>query len=123
MRDRLRLAAAGIPQAVLLTGEPGIGKTRLSVAVQEDAERSGFTALVGHGYEGVRDPLLLFRESVLPALGPPATITEPGDAAAATRVVLELADRILEAARHHPLSSCSMTSTGRTAARSHSSDI
>jgi tetratricopeptide (TPR) repeat protein len=48
---RLDEAMAGRGGLVMIGGEPGIGKTRLTEAVQEEARRRGGLCLVGHSYE------------------------------------------------------------------------
>src|SRR5438105_15020408 len=68
LRERLRLAAQGSPQCVLLSGEAGIGKTRLAAELSDDAHRAGFLTLAGRGYDGVPLPFLPFREAIFPAL-------------------------------------------------------
>ena len=48
---KLEMAIAGRGSLVLLGGEPGIGKTRLTEAVQDEARARGCMSLVGHAYE------------------------------------------------------------------------
>jgi tRNA A-37 threonylcarbamoyl transferase component Bud32/tetratricopeptide (TPR) repeat protein len=48
---KLDRAIAGHGSLVLLGGEPGIGKTRLTEAVQDEARARGCMSLVGHAYE------------------------------------------------------------------------
>jgi tetratricopeptide (TPR) repeat protein len=51
LRERLALAIAGQGHMVLIGGEPGVGKTRLTEALLEEARDRGCIALVGHAYE------------------------------------------------------------------------
>ena len=48
----LERAASGSGSMVTLAGEPGVGKTRLSAELMDQARGRGFIALVGHCYEG-----------------------------------------------------------------------
>jgi predicted ATPase len=48
---RLDQAFAGQGQLVLIGGEPGIGKTRLTESILETARERGGMSLVGHAYE------------------------------------------------------------------------
>lgn len=48
---RLDQAVAGHGGLVLIGGEPGIGKTRLTEAIQDEARNRGCMCLVGHAYE------------------------------------------------------------------------
>ena len=63
--DRLREAATGSAACVILIGEPGIGKTRLSQAFSETAAREGATVMRGAAFvaEGM-PPYLPFLEAL-----------------------------------------------------------
>ena len=52
LQNFLREAQGGSGRLVSLAGEPGVGKTRLSLAAVDEARALGFAALVGHSYEG-----------------------------------------------------------------------
>jgi predicted ATPase/class 3 adenylate cyclase len=54
--ERLAEAAAGHGGVVMVAGEPGIGKTRLSEELAEQAERDGTEVLWGHCFEGEWTP-------------------------------------------------------------------
>ena len=51
LTQRLEEALAGRGSLVFIGGEPGIGKTRLTEAVLDEARRRGCLCLVGHAYE------------------------------------------------------------------------
>jgi tetratricopeptide (TPR) repeat protein len=51
LMHRLDEALAGRGSLSMIGGEPGIGKTRLTEAVQDEARRRGCMCLVGHAYE------------------------------------------------------------------------
>jgi len=51
LREQLTRAVAGHGRMVLIGGEPGVGKTRLTEALLEDARDRGCMSLVGHAYE------------------------------------------------------------------------
>jgi tetratricopeptide (TPR) repeat protein len=51
LTQRLDEAMAGRGSLVFVGGEPGIGKTRLTEAILEEARRRGCLCLVGHAYE------------------------------------------------------------------------
>ena len=61
-------------RSALLSGDPGIGKTRLASELRADAERAGFLALEGRGDHGVDLPYMTFRESIFPALAATAGV-------------------------------------------------
>jgi predicted ATPase len=56
LRRRLEDAIAGNGTIMLVGGEPGIGKTRLTQALLADARQRGCFAVVGHCYEGEGAP-------------------------------------------------------------------
>ena len=71
-------AERGRGRTVFLTGEPGIGKTRLSEELAREAVRRGWTVAVGRAYAveyGV--PYAAFADALLPLMRalPPATLT------------------------------------------------
>ncbi len=51
LRQALDRAVEGQGSVVLIGGEPGVGKTRLTEQLSDDARRRGCLALVGHCYE------------------------------------------------------------------------
>jgi tetratricopeptide (TPR) repeat protein len=57
LRTELEAAAGGEGRVVLLLGEAGIGKTRLSAAVGADARERGFTVAWGRCHEGEGAPV------------------------------------------------------------------
>ena len=60
LTDAIEAAKSGRGKAVLLTGEAGVGKTRLLVEAQREAERQGLLILKGRGVEsgGAYRPLV-----------------------------------------------------------------
>ena len=50
--DVLLDAAAGVPHAIVIHGEAGIGKTRLADELLQHAQAGGATTIVGRCYEG-----------------------------------------------------------------------
>jgi DNA-binding CsgD family transcriptional regulator len=82
-RDRLRVlldgAAAGIPGVVVLTGEAGVGKTRLVESAVADAREDGWTSAIGACFmlSGTEHPFAALtaalrrhvEDDALPALG------------------------------------------------------
>lgn len=58
-------AASGAGRVVLLSGEPGMGKTRLATELARRAEEAGWLTLAGHAYEtSSMPPYLPFREAI-----------------------------------------------------------
>jgi DNA-binding SARP family transcriptional activator/tetratricopeptide (TPR) repeat protein len=100
-------AVAGRPGLVLVTGEPGIGKTRLVDEVADLAGRTGGTVLAARCYETERS---LFLQPLVDALRPqllrssPAALRElAGDRAAPLALLFpELADVLAPAAPSPP---------------------
>src|SRR5450432_499260 len=77
LRSLLDDAERGSGRTVFLSGEPGIGKTRLSEELAREASRRGWTVAVGRAYaveSGV--PYAPFADALLPILRalPPATL-------------------------------------------------
>src|SRR5689334_8873202 len=71
-------AAKGSGRSVFITGEGGIGKTRLAAAAAERATRKGWSVAVGRAYPveaGV--PYALFSDALLPLVSKmePATLS------------------------------------------------
>jgi class 3 adenylate cyclase/tetratricopeptide (TPR) repeat protein len=56
LEQRLTEAIAGRGGAVMVAGEPGIGKTRLAEELAEQAQRAGTKVLWGHCFEGEWTP-------------------------------------------------------------------
>jgi class 3 adenylate cyclase len=71
--------------------------------LQDEAKALGFTTLIGHGYEGVREPLLLFRASAFPSLDIKLSASADPDEATAMSTLLGLVDQIVDAAKRTPL--------------------
>jgi tetratricopeptide (TPR) repeat protein len=67
-RDLWQLAAAGAGQTLLISGEPGVGKTRLMREIVTQAEVSGGRALVGEAYAESVTPYGAFAQVVRKAL-------------------------------------------------------
>ncbi|HEX9122659.1 MAG TPA: AAA family ATPase [Actinomycetota bacterium] len=78
VRQELEASLPGRLAAVTVEGEPGIGKTRLLLAVNEMAEAAGYTSITVAADEELRGPFLLARsilgapEAVAVATGTPA---------------------------------------------------
>ena len=65
----LAAAAAGTPQALLVGGDAGIGKTSFVAAVSSRARDQAFTVLTGHCLDiETGDPLAPLREALRGAL-------------------------------------------------------
>ncbi|MBI3372628.1 MAG: AAA family ATPase [Betaproteobacteria bacterium] len=98
LRDHLRAAAAGLPQRVIISGGPGLGKTRLIEELVHDASAAPFTILQGYcesflGAEPLQPFLQMLR--TICGLNPAMTVLEAGSTAehslAAIRGVSEAA--------------------------------
>jgi class 3 adenylate cyclase len=68
LEERLDDARAGLPQLVLISGEPGIGKSRLVREVQRTASSQGVEVFSGRCREHLDLPYLPFAASLLPRL-------------------------------------------------------
>lgn len=84
LRTLVEKAAAGHGQVVLISGEAGIGKSRLAAGAAAHAARSGFELLVGEAAEVDRNrpyaPVLdLFRTRFAHRTGAPAAELDPVD--------------------------------------------
>ncbi|HEX3246727.1 MAG TPA: AAA family ATPase [Chloroflexota bacterium] len=65
LQAALRLAGQGQGGVVLLTGEPGIGKTRLALEIMQRARQNGWQVLFGSAYEAEgAPPYLPFSEAI-----------------------------------------------------------
>jgi DNA-binding SARP family transcriptional activator len=64
LHEALQAAAAGERRIVLVSGEPGIGKTALSAAFAHEAFDNGASVLFGRCEEGLATPYQLFREAL-----------------------------------------------------------
>src|SRR5674476_148441 len=78
LRSLLDAAERGQGRTVFLSGEPGIGKTRLSEELAHEAARRGWTVALGRAYaveSGV--PYAPFADALLPIMRalPPATVS------------------------------------------------
>src|SRR5215212_892170 len=51
LQEQLEAARSGTPGLVLISGEPGVGKTRLIRELSERAASQGWTVLFGRAYE------------------------------------------------------------------------
>jgi tetratricopeptide (TPR) repeat protein len=78
--ERIADAASGRGGLVLLTGEAGIGKSALSDAVANEAERRGFRVLVGRAWEFADAPAYLPLKAGLRALGVTPALPVASDA-------------------------------------------
>ena len=68
LEERLEDARSGQPQLILLSGEPGIGKSRLVREVQRTASSLGMEVCAGRCREHLDLPYLPFAASLLPRL-------------------------------------------------------
>lgn len=71
LRGALAGATAGVPTFVVLTGDAGIGKTRLAAEVVEQARAAGARVLTGRGSQDDGAPPLWPWATVLEGLGEP----------------------------------------------------
>lgn len=52
LRKMLEKARQGNGSSAVISGEPGIGKSRLALEIEAVAQKHGFIAAVGHSYPG-----------------------------------------------------------------------
>ena len=98
LREALRQAGDGSGALIFLSGEPGIGKTRLCHEVQGEAEELGFVVRFGHCFEGEGsqpyEPLVEIFERALATREPDVLLELLGDEAPEiTKIVPELRRR------------------------------
>ena len=83
LRSTLHDVAAGGSDAIIIAGEPGIGKTRLAATVALEADALGFRVLYGRCEEGQRAPYGPILDALQPWLAncpsPLLTRGEPGE--------------------------------------------
>jgi predicted ATPase/class 3 adenylate cyclase len=98
IKDAFKLAAAGERQLVLISGEPGIGKTRLAAEAADAAHDAGAVVLYGRSDEGLGIPYQPFAEALrhYVEVGPEAVLRAQVDERGGelTRLVPELARRL-----------------------------
>ncbi len=90
LRDALAQVTRGESALALVTGAPGIGKTRLVERFAADAERQGALVLTGHAREGEGVPALWLWAQVLRGLVDHATASETRAIAMASSELAEL---------------------------------
>ena len=108
-RASVEAAAQGQSRFLLITGEPGIGKTRLAGEIAAEAGRAGARILMGRGHEGEGEPAFWPWSQVLSHYAdrrdPKALATELGGAARhVARIVPSLAARLRIEAGEDPSS-------------------
>jgi tetratricopeptide (TPR) repeat protein len=76
--DHLGSAISGKGNLILISGEAGIGKTRILTRLSETAEKSGFFRIVGECVPGIPLPYLPFQEAFSAfTVGPFSSISSP----------------------------------------------
>jgi hypothetical protein len=70
---------AGIGRLVLISGEPGVGKTRLALELLDEAERRGAATAVGACWDGAGAPGMWPWVQVLRAVGGGPDLSQPSD--------------------------------------------
>jgi tetratricopeptide (TPR) repeat protein len=100
LRRYLEAARGGHGSLVMIGGEPGVGKTRITEELVAEARRHGFLTLTGHCYEmeGAPPyiPFVEIIESVVHIIKPEVLLNTLGDSAP------ELAKLMPELRRHFP---------------------
>lgn len=95
MERTLERAARGRPAIVVLSGEAGIGKTRLLRETSRRARRLGYRVLTGSSYEDLNEPFLPFVDALGDAVAEVAP-TSPACASAAELLEVILGRRAPE---------------------------
>lgn len=115
LADLVARTVEGQGGAVLLTGEPGIGKTRLAEDAADRASALGLTPLWGRCRESAGAPPFWPWTQVLRGLGSTALGGRTAHDDVSRFQVFEMVTGVLAAAADtHPCSSSSTTSTGPT---------
>lgn len=102
LTDAWERARAGTPTYVVLTGEPGIGKSRLAAELVGRIRADGARVAIGRCSQDDGAPALWPWRQVLDALGTELPVTE-GDDAAQFAAFERIARSVREAAREQPL--------------------
>jgi predicted ATPase/DNA-binding winged helix-turn-helix (wHTH) protein len=97
---RLARARAGTGGVVLLTGERGIGKSRVVAEAGRRAEAAGFAVSSAYGRDPASAPPLSLWSEALPDL---PELAQPPDAATRFTAFREIARRLADAAKERPL--------------------
>ncbi len=112
--DALAAAEQGAPRFAALTGEPGIGKSRLCGELAARAVANGAKVVVGRCSQDDGAPPLWPWRQVLRGLGAELAVPDADDEGAEFRTWEAITDRVTEAARTRPWWWCSTTCTGPT---------
>ncbi len=104
LREALEVACSGATTYVVLTGEPGIGKSRLAAELGELARAGGVRVLVGRCSQDDGAPPLWPWATVLGALGRqlPTSTGADDDEGDRFRSWAEIAEAVVDAARERP---------------------
>ena len=98
--DALAAAEQGAPRFAALTGEPGIGKSRLCGELAARAAANGAKVVVGRCSQDDGAPPLWPWRQVLRGLGAELAVPDADDEGAEFRTWEAIADRVTEAARN-----------------------
>jgi DNA-binding SARP family transcriptional activator len=107
LADLLRRAMGGQGRVVLVSGEPGIGKTRLLEELAGLATARGAQVLAGRCYELEQNaayaPIVEALRGLLPSLSASASACQPGQVAAMAELLPELRGMGLDLPPYQPL--------------------